>query len=177
MSTNKSKYPQKSGFKVPDNYFEELEDKLMLRITEENSAELPSVNSGFKAPDGYFENLEDRILARQNSKGRLISLFKKENLYYAAAVAAIFVLMWFSPFDRNSATNQITWDDLEIATIEDYIVEGYEMGYIEMDASEFSNYFLENGKLVDDSDFENVSSDAVIDYLEENVDDPSDIIQ
>ncbi len=177
MSTNNSKYPRKPGFRIPDNYFGELEDRLLKRIAEENSAELTSVNSGFKAPDGYFENLEDRILAKQKSPGKVISIFRSEYLYYAAAVAAIFILIWVAPFNKMNTADPLGWDDVEVSAMEDYLVEGYEMGYIEMDASEFSNYFLDNEKLVDDSDFENVNSDAVIDYLEENVDDPSDLIE
>lgn len=175
MSTNNSKYPQKPGFKVPENYFEELEEKLMQGFAEENSIELPSVKSGFKVPEGYFEKLEDQILEKQKSTGKVISIFRKEYLYYAAAVAAIFILVWIAPFNKTATEDPLGWDDVEVSAMEDYIVESYDLDY--MDSAEFSSLFLDDEKLVDDSDFENVDSNVVIDYLEENVDDPLDIIE
>lgn len=172
MSTNNSKYPQKHGFKVPENYFEELEEKLMKGFAEENSAELPSVNSGFKVPEGYFANLEDQMLEKQQSPGKVISIFRREYWYYAAAVAAIFILIWIAPFNKTTTVDTLGWDDVEVSAMEDYIVESYDM-----DSAEFSSLFLDDEKLVDDSDFKNVDSHVVIDYLEENVDDPLDIIE
>lgn len=177
MNTNNSKYPKKAGFQVPENYFEKLEDRLLQRVAQERDTTLPEISHGFKTPKGYFENLEERILEAQKQQPGVISIFRKKYLYYAASVAAIFILMWVAPFDTESRTSAIGWDDIEVTTIEDYIMEGYETGYIDMDASDFSDFFPENDQLVDDSDFGNMNSDAVIDYIEENIDDPSDIMQ
>lgn len=177
MSANRSKYPKKAGFQVPENYFDEVENRLLQRMAEEKDVNLPHLNHGFKVPDGYFENLEERILESQKEQTGVISIFRKKYLYYAASVAAIFILMWIAPIDKESKSSAIGWDDVEVTTIENYIMEGYETGYIDMDASEFSDLFPDNDQLVDDSDFEKVNSDVVIDYIEENVDDPSDIIE
>ncbi|MDI9311156.1 MAG: hypothetical protein QM535_13145 [Limnohabitans sp.] len=53
-----------SGFKIPENYFEEFEEQLMQRISFEETTQKTS--TGFKTPEFYFETLEDRLLQRIN---------------------------------------------------------------------------------------------------------------
>ncbi len=178
MKTNRSKYPENSGFKLPENYFESLEERIMHRLEAEDMIDLPSKNPGFKVPEGYFDSLEERVIGRtfEKSAPRVIRLFKKEYLFYAAAVAALFILM-LGNFFKSDSQQTIGWDDIEISAMENYIDEGYEMGFIDLNSAEYSEYLFEGGKLVDDSDFKNVNSEAVFDYLEENLDDPDYIIE
>ncbi len=177
MKTNKSKYSKDSGFKHPDNYFESLEERIMQRMETNTKVNLPT-HSGFNVPEGYFDSLEKRLIARtsENHSPRVIRLFKKEYLFYAAAVAALFVLI-FGDFFKNDPKQTLGWEDIEISAIENYIDEGFEMGYIDLSSAEFSDYIFEDGKLVDDSDFKNMNSEAVFDYIDENVDDPDYIIE
>ena len=43
-----------TGLNVPDGYFDNFEDRMMLKVMEES---LPKSN-GFKVPEGYFEQFE-----------------------------------------------------------------------------------------------------------------------
>lgn len=49
-----------TGFKIPENYFEEFENQLMQRISFEETT--PKISAGFKTPDNYFESFEDRVM-------------------------------------------------------------------------------------------------------------------
>lgn len=176
MKSNKSKYSHKPGFEVPEDYFRTFEDRFMLNLEDSESAEFGVENSGFKIPDGYFAGLEDRIIAHTNDQPKVISLFKKEYLFYAAAVAAIFILM-LGNFFQTDTTQPVGWDDIEVSAMESYIDEGYDLGIIELNSAEVSDFVFEDGKLIDDSDFNSVNSDAVLDYIDENIEDPAFILE
>lgn len=176
MKTNKPKYNHDSGFKIPEDYFSSLEDRIMHRFNELES-EIPAKQNDFKVPEGYFDSLEDKIISRANiNKPGIIRLFKREYFYYAAAVVAICILMlgnYFSPLEDPS----IGWDDVEISAMENYIDEDYNMGYVEWNTSEYSDYIFSDSKIIYDEDFETVDSDAVLDYLDENIEDPTYILE
>ena len=64
------------GFNTPKNYFEDFEDRLFSKISEES---LPK-ESGFTIPEGYFEQLDLAILKNIEplvKETKLIPLFSK----------------------------------------------------------------------------------------------------
>ena len=76
-----------TGFKTPENYFEDFDTQIFSKIDEEN---LPK-SAGFKTPNGYFENFEPNVLkAIETSEKpqKVIPLFPKKYFGYAAAIAA-----------------------------------------------------------------------------------------
>ncbi len=103
------------GFKTPENYFDGLEDSIMNQIKLDKKIE----DSGFKVPDNYFDSLDDKILKKVAHKPKVISLLTKRNLFYAASIAAALVLM----FSINENNNELTFDDLEITSIENYLYD------------------------------------------------------
>lgn len=105
-----------SGFKLPKDYFNELEDKILTK------AKLSSIkNSGFKTPDNYFASIENTVLSKLTTKKetpKIISIFTKRNLFYASSIAAAIILMLnVSIFD-----NKLDFDTLDSATVENYII-------------------------------------------------------
>lgn len=177
MKTNRPKYSHKSGFKVPEDYFGNLEDKMLDNFNMQESVELKSTGSGFKVPDGYFDTLEEKITSRtKQQKPRVISLFKKEYIFYAAAVIALFALL-LGDFFKSGSNQNIGWDDIELSAMENYIDEGYEMGFIDLNSSEYSDFILNGGQLVQEEDFNSVNSDAVFEYIDENLEDPAFILE
>ena len=177
MKTQKNKYNPDSGFKVPENYFGSLEEKLMQRLNEEKSGNIPVKGSGFTVPEDYFENLENRILSRvTEDKPKVIKLFKKEYIFYAAAVAAIFVLM-LGNFFQTSQQQTLGWDDIEISAMENYFDDSYNMGYIEWSTSEYSDFIVEDANIIHEDNFREVDNEAVFDYLDENIEDPTYILE
>lgn len=177
MKNNTSKYSQNSGFKVPEDYFRNFDEKMMNSLEDSKYLDIPVKGKAFSVPEGYFDSLEDKIVAKTSKdRPKLIKLFKKEYFYYAAAVAALFILMLGNFFNTES-TRPIGWDNIELSAMENYIDEGYDMGYMELNPVEVSDFIFKDGKLIDDSDFTAINSDAVFDYIDENIEDPTYILE
>lgn len=143
-----------SGFKVPKNYFDGLEDSIMNQIELQEKVS----DHGFKTPDNYFESLEDKILEKSTFKPKVISLFTKRYLIYASSIAAAFVLM-FAIFNKNDT---ISFDDLETATIENYLFEK------DISTFELVSLFTEEN-LIDENYIDSeLTEDGIEEYLLEN---------
>ncbi|MBT8295052.1 MAG: hypothetical protein KJO51_01405 [Gramella sp.] len=176
MKTNR-KHISESGFKIPKDYFGTFEERMMRKLYEKSEASSSYAESGFITPENYFENLEEVILSK-TSKGnpKVISLFKKEYIFYAAAVAAIFAL-FLGDFFKSDPVQTMGWDDIEVSAMENYIDEGYEMGYFEMNTTDYSDIIVPGSQLVNEEDFEAVNSEAALDYIDENMEDPIYILE
>lgn len=173
MKHNKLPYNDKSGFKVPDNYFENFEEKMMRSIGEKPALEnIPfQTNSGFKVPEFYFEDLENKIISKaegEKKNGKLISLFTNTKLYYVAAIAAVFAGVISSVF-FNPVNENFTIDGLELSAIEQYIDEGY----IDFNYNEISAFMAEEDYSFDDFNTSGLSDEQVFEYLSENIEDPN----
>ncbi|MDN3593847.1 hypothetical protein [Zunongwangia endophytica] len=176
MKKEKIPYHGASGFKVPSGYFENLEDQLCDKVLSEEEQvreiELPA-EAGFKVPEAYFDGLEDRLVEKIEIKQpKLIKVDFRKTLYYAAGIAAIFICL-YSTFFTLGNEQSASWDDVELSAMEDYIDDGY----IDFSSTEFSNMIIEDGYIVEESDFAAMNSDAVFDYIDENVEDPSYILE
>ena len=154
MNKTKLHYIKGSGYKTPKNYFDGLEDSIMNQIKLQGKIE----STGFKAPDNYFESLEDKIFGKVAHKPKVISIFNRRNLLYASSIAAALVLM-FSIFINK---NDLTFDDLEIASIESYL---YDEG---IDSYEIASLLTEEELITDNFIESELSEDLIEDYLIEN---------
>lgn len=174
MEKNKS-YNSKSGFKVPESYFEEFEAEMMASINDDEGILYDlKKESGFKIPQNYFESLEEKILDKieePTGKGKVVSIFSRRKLYAVAAVAAVFIgiisTLLFKP------DPQQTFNSLEISAMEEYL----DSGTMEFEYNDISSFIYEEGYVLDNLKISDVSDDAVFDYLNENVEDPSYIIE
>lgn len=172
MKKNKLPYHNKPGFKTPDHYFQDFEDRIMQAVQQENilpdAMETYSGNPGFSVPEGYFNQLEDRILAKVNqNEPKVIPLFSARKLFYAAAVAAVFIGIISTLFFRNDAT-EYTMDTIELSALENYIEEGY----FDLDFNELSAFMTEDGYSFGDYNTDEFSDEAVYNYINENIEDP-----
>ena len=112
----------KHGFKVPDNYFDNFEARLFDNL---KSKALPK-DSGFRAPHGYFESFEDNLVQKlfpSDKRPKVIRLNSKRTLAYVFAIAACLALIVSVALQKESLVQQL--DSLKVATIENYIDEGY----------------------------------------------------
>lgn len=151
-----------TGFKTPENYFEDFDTQIFSKIDEEN---LPK-SAGFKTPNGYFENFETNVLkAIETSEKpqKVIPLFPKKYFGYAAAIAACLII-GFSIF--NNKTTLTNLDALQLAAIDTYIEEGN----LNMDLYDLTSF-------IDDEDINEInfedkqfSDNALENYILENVD-------
>jgi len=153
-----------SGFKTPQGYFESLSDKLMGKLSHEESI-LPK-EDGFAIPKDYFETLNQKILAKLNEKeSKVVQLHSYRKYYYAAASVAAIILLVFA-INRNTA-NAPTFEDLASSDIESYF-ENNEMG--------LSSYEIAEVLPIDELEINDIlenqlNEDNVIEYLNENIED------
>ena len=174
MKKNKLPYHNKSGFKVPEGYFEALEGRVLDSVTAAQEKVLPrdKKETGFKVPENYFENFEAELFERidrveeKRKTPKIISLFNKESFYYAAGAAAVFVAIITTFFTHPS--QNIGFEDLDMLTLEGYIHES-----IELSTNDISHYLSEGDFGLAPSGGTDVDEDAVIEYLTENMEEPS----
>ncbi|KAB1069408.1 hypothetical protein F6U93_03595 [Tamlana haliotis] len=120
MKTNKLHNDKSTGFKVPEGYFDALDDKIMSQI--KNASPLNAVmESGFEIPKDYFNTVEDNILAgieKQEKQTPVIPLFSKKTILFASSIAASVLLL----FNLSVFENKPTFDSLDTQTVENYIL-------------------------------------------------------
>jgi hypothetical protein len=103
MKEKQLPYHQKSGFKVPDNYFQDFETRMMMKVTSEKR----EANNPFKVPEGYFAQAEAEILEKldqQPQRSKVVPLFSRKNFSYVAGIAAVLAIL-FSTMVFNKITS------------------------------------------------------------------------
>jgi hypothetical protein len=152
-----------SGFKVPKDYFSQVEEQILSEVHLKNKVEV----SGFDIPDSYFETLENNIVQKLNDAQdvKVISLISWKKVIYPTAIAASLLLM-FNVFYNTSET--ITFDSLETASIENYLEQedytSYELSSLLTEEELNTNNFIDTeiseasleDYLLDQSDIEDL---------------------
>lgn len=158
----------KSGLHLPEGYFNNFEDRMMLKVMEDS---LPRTN-GFKTPDGYFGQVEDRVMSQVSETGRpkIIPLFRNKTLLYVSGIAASLVLIISLVYGLGSDQ---PLEDLPVTAIEEYIYEG---------GTDIDSYDVM--ALLDEEDIseiklpsEVISEESLENYLLENIDETSLLIE
>jgi len=149
------------GFKVPKDYFDAFEEKLLNKIKNEDVA-FHKTPTGFKVPTDYFDTVEDNILKKLSEENRtkVIPLFSKKTIIYASSIAAAVLLLFnLSVFEKTPS-----FDNLETETVENYILDqdisSYEI------ASLFTDTELDDNNFVD----HNFDAENIEEYLLDNAD-------
>ena len=173
MKKRDSTYNLKSGFKVSKTYFENVEANILNTISHNDIAfDSFKGKAGFSIPDTYFTSFEEQIFTKiEKPKGKVVPLHKTKKFYYSIAVAAMFIGLISSLFIIQ--INKNTMDAVELSALESYI----DNGYIELDYNELSSFIYDEGYVVDNLNNSNISEEAVLKYLNENVEDPALILE
>lgn len=90
-NNNKHINDLKSTFKVPKNYFDDLEDKILSQIKLESLEK----KNNFKTPSGYFNKSIDQLLPKKENVSKVIPFNRTKSfktIRTLIAVAAILVL-------------------------------------------------------------------------------------
>ncbi|WP_299252582.1 hypothetical protein [uncultured Lacinutrix sp.] len=106
-----------SGFKIPQNYFEGLEDSILSEVKLKNLVS----DSGFKTPEGYLDNFTVSV----KKETKVISIFSKKNILLVSSIAASLVLFFSLNVFKNSP---LSFNDLDITTVDNYIIDETETG-------------------------------------------------
>ncbi|MFT4697809.1 MAG: hypothetical protein ACI9SJ_000940 [Flavobacteriaceae bacterium] len=158
-----------TGLNTPQNYFEDFEERLFLKISED----IIPKESGFKVPDNYFDQLENTILNKVNEKeiihkSKVISLFSKKTLLYAASIAACATIV-LSLFNLDNTI--IDLNDIQLSVIEEFIEEEN----ISFDTYDLTSLLIEDDDLTLENDL--FSEETLEKYLLESIDDTSLFIE
>lgn len=102
-----------STFKVPKDYFADLEDRLLL--PEINSLGEHDKKSAFKTPNDYFADVEDSIMVRirqipqydqaENSQKGVISMQERLRKIIAPLAVAACLVLFFTVFENFKPTD------------------------------------------------------------------------
>ena len=150
------------GFKVPKDYFDNLEDRVMQNIAMDK---LPK-DTGMRVPDGYFEKLEDRVMLQiGTTKKKKSPKVVRLNSWWKVAIAAsvVGIGIWLAP--KNPTTNEIsgTMVDTEF-TIDRYIED------VIFDMPDASLIELIDYDEIDMSYSDQINKEEVEEYLMEHLD-------
>ncbi|MEZ4792988.1 MAG: hypothetical protein R2783_05875 [Gelidibacter sp.] len=151
-----------TGFKVPKDYFESLEDSVVSKLkAEQLSIEFNS--SGFKVPNGYFETVDSKILnaIEGHNATKAIPLFGWKKLTYISGIAASILLMLNLLFE---SSERPVFDDLETASIETYLSQE------DLNPYDIASYLNEDDLTKDTFIDKQLSEEAIEDYLLQNSD-------
>ena len=163
MKENRLPYDKTGGFKVPEDYFQGFEARMMSRIADEEKS---FGDSPFKVPDNYFAQFSDNLFEKLENppkRGKVIPLFNRKIWSYAAGVAAI-AAIFFSSLIFNDNT-ELGFEDLEITAVESYLLESPDMD--NPGQSPFVDY------KVTASANPNIDREALFEYLNENIEEPA----
>lgn len=152
------KHIKTTGFKTPDNYFDTIEDNVMDNIKLNDV--LNNKSNGQTIPDGYFNTIEDSVFERINSSKKevkVIRLFTRRNMLYAASIAAAIILMLIVILPSNPS-----FSNLELESVENYI---YQESYSSEDIAALLTEEELTEVLYADSSY---SDDSLEDYILDN---------
>ena len=121
MKNKKLHQIKSSGFKAPDGYLESFDELFLNKLNSDNPLKENQI-SGFKVPDQYFEAFDKKIIEVISDKKevKVISFISWKKMAYVSGIAASILLM-ISLFNNNNSMP--TFDNLETASIDNYIVE------------------------------------------------------
>ncbi len=185
---------KKTGFEIPENYFESIEDAIIAELkaktllekgtketfkTPENyfdsieeivisklKAEVIQNNTETTIPRDYFDTLEDQVLSKIKTTPKVIFL-KSKFIKFLAPIAIAASLLLVFVLNNNSTT--VTFESLASSEIETWI----DNGNIDIDALSIASIYPEielNNEIYSAS----LSDDEVFEYL--NEEDLEDII-
>jgi hypothetical protein len=149
MKNNYIHNVKNTGFSAPKDYFKDLESSLMRQAKLAASTD----NNAFKTPEDYFETIENTILKRVSTKdtSKIISLYNKRTIVYISSIAAAILLL----FNLSIFKNELTWDSLDVATVENYLINedmsSYEIASkledIDLSEEDFVQYDLNDANI------------------------------
>ena len=109
---------QKKPFKIPERYFDELEDQIC------NSEDLISKLNPFSSPEEYFENLDSSVLKTIKISNSLNKKTSKNLILKFTSLAAAILLI--ASIFQISTTEKIKKDQALNDFIENYYLEDFD---------------------------------------------------
>ncbi len=159
--TNKHK-----DFKIPEEYFDSFTSKLLNKITEEETINIPKDN-GFKTPVDYFTKVDSSILKKiaDAEKTKVITLKPHKKYYYAAIGIAACVLILINL--QLNKTTDITFDVVTNSEIETY----FDINDVGLTSYEIAEVLPVHELDMNDILSKDLKEENILDYLDNNMED------
>ena len=159
-------YQDQAGFKLPEGYFEQFEDRMMRKIRKEK----PAPVIPFKVPEDYFENFQQEMMTRiekqEKEEVKVVSLSNRRAISYIAGIAAVLAVLFTSAVFQN--VQQTGFEDLDALAVENYILES-----LEFENTEDTPLFQDKEIGFAISSDPEIEREALLEYLKENIEEPS----
>lgn len=157
----KKNIPKQTGFKVPDNYFEDFKVDFS-RNEVENSSTLETIkSSGFKTPENYLEDFKVEIPSAEKKTSKVISINRNKVFTFISTAAAVALFILFI-YKEDTIVPEAS--ELSRLAIEDYLEQNEFDFEIEID-------YKNNANLSDfHSQLNTVDNEAILEYLSNNTD-------
>ncbi|NJW52785.1 hypothetical protein [Salinimicrobium oceani] len=164
MKKNGLPYRSDSGMKVPENYFQDFESRMMTRL---NISKGEAVENPFKVPAAYFEDLEKKVFVKleqeASEKGKVIPLFNRRLLSYVASIAAVLAILLASVVFNSS--REIGFEDLDMVAVENYLLESLDLENPNESPIDEYNYTASANP--------NIDKEALLEYLNDHIEEPA----
>ena len=145
----------KPGYTVPKDYFNNLEDRIMKRVSSNSEESIPK-QSGFTVPSDYFENFNQKLISNiEKEESKVIHLPSriKKQFILTATVAAAAILLYFGFFTQDNSGTAISTDMVETYFIESEL-DSYELAELLLETEFIKLEDLNVESTVDASDLE-----------------------
>lgn len=176
--------PKVTGFEIPQNYFDAIEENVISELNiqkkypkESDSAfaipenyfeevenvvltklklKTAKVKDPYQLPEDYFDTIEDRVLNKIKDGKNIFSIKRIAKIVTPIAIAASLLLI----FILNNNQKTITFDSLATSEIEQFI----DNGFVDIDTESLAIAFSTVEIPVNNLDT-SLSEDEVLDYL------------
>ena len=138
---------KKSGFSIPEDYFENIESSILLNTKKSDWASNP-----FKVPQNYFEDFDSTVLNQINGK-KSNSIFTINRFWIPVSIAAMLIL------NISIFTFQKQNQSIEMADMENWL----EDGTVDLNTYEIASVYEEELEDIDLTDF--IETEEIEDYL------------
>lgn len=110
---------KKNAFRVPEGYFDQLHEVILAQSESSILDEKNLKENIFKVPEGYFDAASKQIAQRIEEPVKVIPLYNRNWIRYAAAVAALIIVFIFGMKTDDVASND------EYANLSDELIIEY----------------------------------------------------
>lgn len=168
MNKNKITYPDKSGFGIEKNYFENFEARLKTRIELEEKILLNNrlKHAGMKVPVAYFDELEKNLLEKATTSKTTMAINWRLVINWASAAVILLGLTsyFFTQLPTANAEKiQFNLSDVSNETLESYIEES-------LFGSDLEYYLNENAAYDFVASFDaDINAEAYLNYIEDEL--------
>jgi hypothetical protein len=138
---------KKSGFSIPEDYFENIESSILLNTKKSEWASNP-----FKVPQNYFEEIDSKVLNQIKDK-KSNPIFTLNRFWIPVSIAAMLIL------NIGIFTFQKQEQSIEMADMENWL----EDGTVDLNTYEIASVYEEELDDIDLTDF--IETTEIEDYL------------